>query len=367
MASSWDSILLLVLFVSAIFRSLGYDSPEAAQEALNLKENAEGSGADLSKAEWVVNSPKYFERHHHYELSGPKGRLVDMRGNKTNMGAMTKMLEERLLRTDGFTDGEVVDAMEHFFWGQFGGVAMELGSLDGSHNTRSMTRDYEDTMGWHRILVDGNPQYRKSLPSQSPEAFGVVAAICEKVGTVHFSPKEYVGGIIEFMGKAFMKEYHKEVWVKGTPEGDLETVDWNKLSKIKAVPCVPLSHILKASRTKHVNYFILDVEGGELEVLKSINWHAVKFDVLCIETEKENRPPHFEANITNFLKDRGYQKDGPRQGRNTWYTRVGFEKSMKPGIAADCYNGARKGKREDDWYLNRRTPPFTPCPLTREE
>ena len=104
MASSWDSILLLVLFVSAIFRSLGYDSPEAAQEALNLKENAEGSGADLSKAEWVVNSPKYFERHHHYELSGPKGRLVDMRGNKTNMGAMTKMLEERLLRTDGFTD-----------------------------------------------------------------------------------------------------------------------------------------------------------------------------------------------------------------------------------------------------------------------
>ncbi len=364
--ASLDSILLLVLSLSVVLRSFGYDSPEAAQKALNSKESAEGSGADLSKAEWVVNSPKYFERHHHYELSGPKGRLVDMRGNKTDMEAMTKMLEERLLRTDGFTDGEVVDAMEHFFWGQFGGVAMELGSLDGSHNTRSMTRDYEDTMGWHRILVDGNPQYRKSLPSQSPEAFGVVAAICEKVGTVHFSPKEYVGGIIEFMGKAFMKEYHKEVWVKGTPEGDLETVDWSKLSKIKAVPCVPLSHILRASRTKHVNYFILDVEGGELEVLKSINWHAVKFDVLCIETERENRPPHFETNITKFLKDRGYQKDGPRQGRNTWYTRVGFEKSTKPGIAADCYNGARKGKREDDWYLNRRTPPFTPCPLTRE-
>ena len=89
---------------------------------------------------------------------------------------------------------------------------------------------------WMATHNTGNPS------SQSPEAFGVVAAICEKVGTVHFSPKEYVGGIIEFMGKAFMKEYHKEVWVKGTPEGDLETVDWNKLSKIKAVPCVYIPH-----------------------------------------------------------------------------------------------------------------------------
>ena len=234
--------LLLFTFCQCISGQKSLSTPE---EAVNLNENSVSAGADVSKAEWVVNNPWYFQKHHTSDSLGPRGRLVDMKGNKTAMDVMEKMLEERLQRTDGFTDGEVVDAMEHFFGVNLVGVALELGSLDGSHNTRSMTRDYEDSMGWHRILVDGNPQYRKTLPKQSPEAFGVVAAICEKVGTVHFSPKEYVGGILEFMGKAFMKEYHKEVWTKGTPEGDLATVDWNKLSKIKALPCVPLSHILK--------------------------------------------------------------------------------------------------------------------------
>lgn len=355
-----EMTVLLLFMVSFIFVR-AQEVPATSSSVGNSKVSTEE--ADLGAAEWIVNDPSFFRSRNH-DHTARKGKLVDMRNNTGAMKAMTTMLDDRLLRTDGFTDGEVVDAMEHFFWGQFQGVAMELGALDGSHNTRSMTRDYEDTMGWHRILVDGNPQYRKTLPTQSPQAFGVVSAICENAGTVHFSPKEYVGGIVEFMGKAFLKEYHKEVWDKGTPEGDLATVDWSRLSKIKAVPCVPLSRILKASRVHHVNYFILDVEGGELQVLKSINWHSVKFDVMCIETEKENRPPHFEEDITEFLKEHGYHKDGPRQGRNTWYVREGFEKSTKPGIAIDCYNGARKGKREDDWYLNRRTPPFTPCPLT---
>ena len=36
----------------------------------------------------------------------------------------------------------------------------------------------------------------------------VNAAICEHHTKVHFSPGEYIGGILEYMSEAFMKEYH---------------------------------------------------------------------------------------------------------------------------------------------------------------
>lgn len=339
-----------------------------AQEAGGTRE---GAILDMQEQDpkWLVNNPPFFKQRvkdRAMGLHSARHGMVDMRENATAMTGMKNMLEERLRRTDGFTDGEVVDAIEHFFWGQFEGIAMELGALDGSHNTRSMTRDYEDSMGWKRILIDGSPVYSKSLARNSPEAFGVVAAICEKEkeAGMHFSPKEYVGGILEFMAKPFLKEYHEEVWKLGDPPGNLESIDWSRTKNIKKVACIPMSAILKAARVRHINYFILDVEGGEMEVLKSINWNHVKFDVLSIETDEGNRPPNYEQDIVDFLHVRGYLKDGPRQGRNTWFIRKDFTKMPKPGIAPDCYNGARKGKREDDWYLNRRTPPFTPCPLS---
>lgn len=34
------------------------------------------------------------------------------------------------------------------------GTAMELGGLDGK--IRSMTRDFEDTLNWRRIIVEGD-------------------------------------------------------------------------------------------------------------------------------------------------------------------------------------------------------------------
>jgi hypothetical protein len=55
-----------------------------------------------------------------------------------------------LAKLDHFCDGENIDALEHFFWGQTNGIAMEIGALDGSQETRSMTFDLEQSFGWRR-------------------------------------------------------------------------------------------------------------------------------------------------------------------------------------------------------------------------
>ena len=89
---------------------------------------------------------------------------------------------------------------------------MELGALDGSPSTRSMTHEFEEALQWQRILIEvffilffhggyflfascilivsnivayfyflqGDPRYRQTLRTRSPLAFDVNAAICEK-------------------------------------------------------------------------------------------------------------------------------------------------------------------------------------------
>lgn len=104
------------------------------------------------------------------------------------------MVEKLLSKVSDMTDGESVDVLEHFFWGKRHGLAMELGALDGSDATHSMTVAYERSLNWVRILIDGNPEYRKTMVKKNPLAFDVHAAICTESSTVHYNSKQYVGG-----------------------------------------------------------------------------------------------------------------------------------------------------------------------------
>ncbi len=97
---------------------------------------------------------------------------------------------------------------------------------------------------------------------------------------------------------------------------------------------------------KHVNFFILDVEGGELQILKSINWNVTRFDVLCIETEAANRPVGYADAVKAFLAPHGYHNVTMQEGRNTWFVYKDFQPSIRPGLDPTCYNGARKSMRE---------------------
>lgn len=206
---------------------------------------------------WLVNCPPVF-----HERSDTLGKLLDVRNDPKNISFYETFSDYYLARTDAFTDGEVVDALEHFFWGMRNGLAMELGSLCGSSLSRSMTTEYELQLGWKRILIEGDPGYRERLLQRSPNAFSANAAICEHHTKVHFISAEYIGGIAEFMGQSFMKEYHSSLYNAGTPPGNISSVDWSKLPNVKLIDCVPLGTILHKAKVRHINYFILDVEVG---------------------------------------------------------------------------------------------------------
>lgn len=57
-----------------------------------------------------------------------------------------------------------------------GGIVLEMGGLDG--NISSQSRIFEK-VGWKRIIVEGNPQFREAL-TRLPTAVTVAAAVCKE-------------------------------------------------------------------------------------------------------------------------------------------------------------------------------------------
>jgi hypothetical protein len=234
---------------------------------------------DIGHAPWLLNNPAYFHQ-------GGRNGMHDVRNNETAMAHFAENSDMLLGKTDGWTDGEVVDAMEHFFWGMREGVAIELGALDGSPATRSMTCEYEKILGWRRILVEGNPAYRDALIKNSPLAFSVNAAICSNPSTIHYAQYDYVGGIVEFMSQPFLATFHGRIYNNCAPPGNLTSFNWSTVSDwVKPVECIPMAHVLHKARTKHINYFILDVEVSTLLLNKRTTHHHALFYVKRCRSE----------------------------------------------------------------------------------
>lgn len=213
---------------------------------------------DHEQYEWLVNTPPNFHEH-----SFRNGTMIDA---KSDAEVMAKFESERQFYLDNpcsHTDGEVVDALDHYFWGMTNGLAMELGGLDGSHGTRSMTVSFEEKFKWKRIIVEGNPLYRKGLVQNSPLAFGVNAAICSDPTTMHYSSREYIGGLLEFMSEKFLRDFHTAIYRNCTPHGNLSSVDFTQFKDVTPVACIPLAQVLHRAHVKHINYFVLDVEVRE--------------------------------------------------------------------------------------------------------
>ena len=161
------------------------------------------------------------------------------------------------------------------------------------------------------------------------------AAICsDSTRVLHYFPRGYVGGIVEYMSLSFLRKFFPHVYTQVVsrtiddirddgmgrrPWVNFSHVDFSKYPHVQEISCVSLSDVISRARIDHINYFILDVEGAELEVLQSIDWNKVTFDVMAVETEERFRWEGFTGEVTSFLRARGYHQYSELQGRNHWY------------------------------------------------
>ena len=86
-------------------------------------------------------------------------------------------------------------------------------------------------------------------------------------------------------------------------ETDLERQRKNKVAKVKMIQCFPLYSILLACGRTNIVMFSLNIEGAELDVLKTIPWTKVDIKVILVEYEhiKEGKKA-----LVDFMTSKGY-------------------------------------------------------------
>jgi len=73
---------------------------------------------------------------------------------------------------------------------------------------------------------------------------------------------------------------------------------------------------MAAIGVRHVDFMVLDVEGSELSVLRSIDWTRLSVDVFSVEYTTENRVKNLEK-IRRFFNDTGHYKEVGKLGHGT--------------------------------------------------
>ena len=98
------------------------------------------------------------------------------------------------------------------------------------------------------------------------------------------------------------------VFNRNKPEYGRLAKPWNETKRVHKdwinVQCFPLYSILMALNQTNVDYFSLDIEGDELQVLKTIPFNDINIKVMTVEV---NHPKSKRAEVRAYMESQGHQ------------------------------------------------------------
>jgi FkbM family methyltransferase len=151
------------------------------------------------------------------------------------------------------------------------GFFVEAGGYNGEELSNSLYFELE--RNWTGILIEAIPSYYKQILSKNRKIFSINCCISNKRPSVaKFQLAGYLSNRINLINEDFQNR--------------VDESNRNKNKTIIYVPCFSLNTILKAINVDKIDYFSLDVEGGELEVLKGIDFN--KIDITTFSVEHNN-------------------------------------------------------------------------------
>ncbi len=162
------------------------------------------------------------------------------------------------------------------------GVYLELGAWDGL--VYSNTKFFQDQLSFNGVLIEPIPSTYLRLVQNRPKDFCVNAAVAQEEGTAVFLGNEPTAGISKTISDHMRSANHKN-------------------SHQYTVTTEPLSNILNRAEVDYLDMFFLDVEGGEYEVLKSMNWEIPVY-IVCIELDGTNEEK--DKRCRDLLEDQGF-------------------------------------------------------------
>lgn len=174
------------------------------------------------------------------------------------------------------------------------GYFVEIGANDGK--TFSNTIYLEDNFKWRGLLVEPNPRYTDSLAKRS-NAVVCAAAVADIEGEAAFADAGLYGGMTDQLDSTHERE-----------TGHAATI---------TVPCKTVMSIFDEYDVPNVIDFLsLDIEGGEIMILRQLVRNFRRIRCGCIELN--HRSNEFEE-ATHLLESAGYEIVWKNQTKFDWF------------------------------------------------
>jgi FkbM family methyltransferase len=193
---------------------------------------------------------------------------------------------------------EDIDLYNNYFCNKKMGTFVEIGALDGVR--WSNTKFFEDSMGWSGLLIEAAPSSVSELRKNRNNETNLILAegVCP----------QGQGNMSFLTGRNSDTNGNPEDMPREAGKGDT----------IVTVPCRPLGtmvkEFLKKTRATHIDFFSLDVEGGEFSVLSTFDF-GVPVHVWVVEMDGQN--PSKDESVRQILMKHGYVQSNKRfAGRN---------------------------------------------------
>lgn len=145
------------------------------------------------------------------------------------------------------------------------GTYLEVGGSDGVR--LSNTKFFHDTLGFRGLLIEPVPMFYKCLIKNRPNDICVNSAVDYKEGINKFIGDSHVAGL-----DLYLSEPLRKIYLNNAREYFVKTQ--------------PISKIIKDSGIKYIDYFSIDVEGGELAVLETMDW-TIPVYIITIELNEK--------------------------------------------------------------------------------
>lgn len=177
------------------------------------------------------------------------------------------------------------------------GFYIECGANDGV--TQSNTLAYEE-LGWTGLLVEpcitNYRKCKKNRPRSITENYALVSSYYNKNTVGGFFDNTCYNGLM-----ANLSDY-PESMDQERVESHKEFVTKFNLQE-REVPCCTLQSLIDKHNINYVDFFSLDVEGYEIEVLNGLDFNLIRPRYILIEVteSKENQKKIFE-----YMENIGY-------------------------------------------------------------
>lgn len=186
--------------------------------------------------------------------------------------------------------GEDKYLFDKYFRGYTSGVFLEMGALDGV--LYSNTKFFEDYLNWTGILVEPNPIQFLKLKENRPYAKLYNDLVSDQVDPLQFRYFDTVHAAVSGVESTLPKS-HFDIYFDNHPKLAQDVVTLHPKS---------LTSIIKSSGFECIDLFSLDVEGHELNVLKSYDF-SVPIKLILIERLESNNT---YSECETILKNNGY-------------------------------------------------------------